>query len=59
MTAWISIASKSTRQKREDLADQIASISDEQLRSSLRQAMSGLFRSFESDLERNCVGGKR
>ena len=32
---------------------------NEQLRNCLQQAMSGLFRSVENDLERNCVEGKR
>jgi hypothetical protein len=45
--------------RREQLTDEISAMRDEQLRNSLQQAMSGLFRSVENDLERNCVRGKR
>jgi hypothetical protein len=59
ITAWTSITSPSTRMRREQLADEISAITDDQLRANLQKAMSGLFRSLESDLERNCVRVKR
>lgn len=50
--AWTTIASERTRQKREEMAGQISAIPDEQIRDSLRQAMSALFMAIEADLER-------
>jgi hypothetical protein len=49
MRAWTSVASESTRQKPEKLAEQISAIPDEQIRDSLRQAMTTLFMSIETD----------
>jgi len=37
--------------KREELADQISRIPDEELRANLQQSMSGLFLFLEADLE--------
>jgi hypothetical protein len=52
--AWTTITSESTRQKREELAEQISLISDEQIRENLREAMTKLFISIEADLEQKC-----
>jgi hypothetical protein len=49
--AWTSITSERTRIKREQLADEISRIPDEQLRANLQQTMSRLFLSLEDDLE--------
>ena len=42
--AWSSITSERTRIKREELADGISRIPDEQLRANLREIMGQLFR---------------
>lgn len=52
--AWTTITSERTRQKREEMAGKISAIPDEQIRDSLRQAMTTLFMSIEADLEQQC-----
>ncbi len=41
--------------KREELADQISRIPDEELRANLQQSMSGLFLFLEVDLEQGLI----
>jgi hypothetical protein len=48
---WTAITSERTRLAREDLADQIARIPDDELRGRLRQRMCTLFLYLEDDLE--------
>jgi len=52
MRAWTAVISERTRIKREELADEISRIPDEQLRADLRGTMGELFRFLEDDLER-------
>ena len=49
---WTAITSERTRLAREELADQISRIQDDELRSRLRQRMSALFLFLEDDIER-------
>jgi hypothetical protein len=51
MRVWTAITSEGTRLKREQLADEISRIPDEQLRANLRHTMSKLFMFLEDDLE--------
>jgi hypothetical protein len=48
---WTAITSERTRLAREDMADQISRIQDEELREKLRQQMCVLFLFLEEDLE--------
>jgi hypothetical protein len=48
---WTAVTSERTRLAREELADQIARIEDEELRGRLRQRMCTLFLLLEDDLE--------
>jgi hypothetical protein len=48
---WTAITTERTRLAREDLADQISRIQDDELRCKLRQRMSALFLFLEDDLE--------
>jgi hypothetical protein len=48
---WTAIASERTRLAREELADAISSIPDDELRGKLRKLMSTLFLFLEDDLE--------
>jgi hypothetical protein len=50
MRVWTSVTSEGTRLKREQLADEISHIPDEQLRANLRHTMSRLFLSSKAIL---------
>jgi hypothetical protein len=57
MRAWTTITAERTRLAREELADQISRIQDDELRGQLRQRMSALFLFLEDDLEEGSAGG--
>lgn len=54
---WTAITSERTRLAREELADQISRIDDDELRARLRQRMSALFLFLEDDLQRGSAAG--